>query len=132
MRARLVVVESIRFEAPTQMPFTNDQDMIQAFPSECADEPFDIGVLPRRSGCRRTVPNSHCSDPVQKNLTIESVIVADQVRWRGIPREGLDDLSRQPFGRWMSRYVEPEQLAAPVTDDNNCKQALECCRVNHK
>ena len=29
------------------MPFAKDQHMIQAFPAERADEPFDVCVLPR-------------------------------------------------------------------------------------
>ena len=66
-----------------------------------------------------------------KDLTIGAVIVADQVGWRGVPRERLDDLLRQPFGRRMPGHSEPKQLAAPMTDDNKCKQALECRRVDH-
>jgi esterase/lipase superfamily enzyme len=31
----------------------------------------------------------------------------------------------------MPSHAVPKQLAAPATDDNNCKQALECRRVNH-
>ena len=31
----------------------------------------------------------------------------------------------------MPGHGEPKQLAAPVTDNNKCKQALECRRVNH-
>jgi hypothetical protein len=41
------------------MPFAKDQHMIQAFPAERPDEPFDIWVLPRLSRCCRVVPNSH-------------------------------------------------------------------------
>ena len=58
-------------------------------------------------------------------------MVADQVSWRGVPRECLDDLLCQPFGRRMPRHSEPKQLAPPVTDNNKRKQALECRRVNH-
>src|SRR5262249_48687658 len=41
-----------------------------------------------------------------------------------------DDLLRQPFGRRMSGHREPNQLAATVTHDYKCKQALKRHRVN--
>jgi hypothetical protein len=40
------------------MPFAKDQYLIQAFPVERPDEPFDIWILPRGSRCSRAVPNS--------------------------------------------------------------------------
>ena len=43
----------------------------------------------------------------------------------------LNDLLRQPFGRRMPGHGEPKQLAMPVTDDYECKQAFECHRVDY-
>ena len=58
-------------------------------------------------------------------------MVADEVGRSGIPWECLNDLLRQPFGRRMPGHGEPKQLAMPVTDDYECKQAFECHRVDY-
>ena len=58
-------------------------------------------------------------------------MVADEVGRSGIPRECLNDQLRQPIGRRMPGHGEPKQLAMPVTDDYECKQAFECHRVDY-
>ena len=58
-------------------------------------------------------------------------MVADEVGRSGVPWERLDDLLSQPFGRRMPGHGEPKQLAMPVTDDYECKQAFECHRVDY-
>jgi hypothetical protein len=46
MRPDLVVVSSIGFEDPAQVAFAQDHDMIQALPTDRADHPFHMSVLP--------------------------------------------------------------------------------------
>ena len=48
MRSSDVVVFRIRAEHMAQMSLPEDEDVIKALPSDRADQPFDMAVLPRR------------------------------------------------------------------------------------
>lgn len=48
MCADSVVVFDVPFNGPSQMPHARDDRVIQAFPSDGADDTFHIRVLPRR------------------------------------------------------------------------------------
>ena len=42
--------------------------------------------------------------------------------WCRVPRECLNDLSRQPVRRRMSGYREPQQLPPAMADDENANK----------
>jgi hypothetical protein len=46
VRARLIVIERIQSQDPAQMPFAEDQDMIQAVAPQRPDQALNIRVLP--------------------------------------------------------------------------------------
>ena len=69
------------------MPFTEDQDMIQALAAKRPDQAFNIWVLPGRARCDRAVANPHPSHPVPEGLSVSTIIVADQIARCRIPRE---------------------------------------------
>ena len=52
------------------MRFAKHDHMVETFPPDRADESLNVGVLPRRSGCDRMVPNAHRMDPLQIDETI--------------------------------------------------------------
>ena len=81
------------------MLFTKDQHMIQALAAKRPDQAFNIWVLPGRPRCDRAVANPHPSHPVRESLSVSTIIVADQIARRRIPRKCLDDLLRQPLRR---------------------------------
>jgi hypothetical protein len=43
----VIVIGGIGSKHPAQMGFTEDDDMIEAFPADRADQPFRMPVLPR-------------------------------------------------------------------------------------
>ena len=47
MRPEVIVIGGIGSKHPAQMGFTEDDDMIEAFPADRADQPFRVPVLPR-------------------------------------------------------------------------------------
>jgi hypothetical protein len=47
MRPDVIVIGGIGSKHPAQMGFTEDDDMIEAFPADRADQPFRMPVLPR-------------------------------------------------------------------------------------
>jgi len=54
------------------------------------------------------------SAPAGDGSTVNRVLVADQIAWDVIPREGFGDLLRDPFRRWASRDIDQGKLA-PIT-----------------
>jgi hypothetical protein len=46
----------------TKVPFSEDQDMIDAFPSDRADQPFRIGFLPWRPRQSWLIANTRGAD----------------------------------------------------------------------
>jgi hypothetical protein len=41
-----IVIVGVGFKDPAQMGFAQDQDMVEAFSSDRADEPFNVSILP--------------------------------------------------------------------------------------
>src|SRR6516162_7916942 len=113
------------------MPFAEDQHMIQALASKRADQTLNIGVLPGRSRCDRSVANSHRSDSVREGLPVGSIIVADQIARRRVPWKCLHDLLRQPLRRRMRGYREPQQPSSTMAHHKKRKQAPECQGRNY-
>jgi len=107
------------------MLFIEDQDMIQAFAAKRPDQTFNIWVLPGRARCDQAVAYPHPSHPVREGLSVSTIIVADQIARRRIPRECLDDLPCYPLRRGMLGYREPEKLSATMAHDQKGKQALK-------
>jgi hypothetical protein len=70
--------------------------------------------LPRRSRRDRSVADTHGPHPGREDLSERTVIVAHQVGRRRYPGKGLGDLSGQPLGCRMSRYLELQQLPPAV------------------
>lgn len=59
MHAGPVVVTRVGRKDPTQMSFAEDDDVIEAFSADRADQPFRMPILPGRTGSRRMISNAH-------------------------------------------------------------------------
>jgi hypothetical protein len=59
MRAGAIVILHIRKEYVAQVSLAEDDDMIKAFPSDRADQPFSMSILPWRSWRGWSVANAH-------------------------------------------------------------------------
>jgi hypothetical protein len=59
MRSYLVVVFHVRQQCVPKMSFTQNDDMIDAFPTDRADQPFSISVLPWGARRRWSITNAH-------------------------------------------------------------------------
>jgi hypothetical protein len=64
-------------------------------------------------------------------MSVGTVIVAHQVGRRCCTGEGLGDLSGQPLGCRMSRYLKPQQLAPAVAQNQKREQSLKGQGRNH-
>src|SRR4029450_8980763 len=95
----------------------NDQ-VIQAIPSDRSDQALNVGILPRRPRCRWSIPDPHRVQPVLEDLAKCSGPVANEMPRRPVPRKGLGDLMRKPFCGRMRGHADMDQLSSPVMQDN--------------
>ena len=72
----------------------HDHDMVQAFTSDRADEPFGIRVLPGRPWGSGMVADPHRVQTLFERRAIDGVPIADKVFRRIVPGESLGDLTR--------------------------------------
>src|SRR4029077_10264704 len=101
MRPKMVVVGSIGLEDLAQMVLAEDHDVIQALPTDRADQPLRVSVLPGRTRRRWSVPDPHGSKASRYGLAVASIAVTNEMSGRLIPWEGFCDLLRDPFRRRM-------------------------------
>ena len=85
------------------MPFTEDQNMIQALASDRANEPLREGILPEAVRCDDDLLNIHALHAAPKVLSVDLVAVAQEIARCGVVRKGVDDLLSGPVGRWGAR-----------------------------
>ena len=112
--ASLVVVSLIQSEQVAKVPLAEHHDIIQAFPSDRADQPFSIAILPWRTRRGRPVTNAHRPKATDEHIAVDGIAVAHQVLRCCFPTTGLGELARDPFRRGVRGYAQPQDLAATV------------------
>src|SRR3979490_2281046 len=107
------------------MGLAHDQDMVQAFSPDRADEPFDVSILPGRARRGWSVADTHRPDPLSDDDAVGAISIADQVAGRLVPREALGDLAGDPFRGWVGGDGGPDQTASLKRDDRQAIEQLE-------
>ena len=98
MRAGAVVILHVGLEYVVQVSLAEDHDMIKAFPSDRAYQPFSMSILPRRSRRGWPVTNAHRPKTPGEYLAVDPVPIAYDIFRCGFPTAGLDKLLGNPFG----------------------------------
>jgi hypothetical protein len=81
------------------MGLAEDDDVIEAFPADRADQPFRMSVLPRRPWGCRVISDAHRRKTLRDHLTVGCVAISNQIVRCFILREGLGGLAGDPHGR---------------------------------
>src|SRR4030095_776191 len=89
-----------------------DDEMVQTFPSDRANEALAIRILPRAMRSGEHLLNPHRMDDCRERFAINSVTIAQQVAWHTIPWEGLDQLPGRPFCGGIRGYAKVKESAA--------------------
>ena len=89
------------------MLLTEDDDMVETFPPDRANQSFRMSILPWRSRRGGPVPNAHGAKPPFEYLAVDTVTIADDVPWHRLPAAGLGKLPGDPLGRRMRRHAQP-------------------------
>src|ERR1700754_3151315 len=96
-------------KGPAQMALAEDDDVIEAFPADRADQSLRMPVLPGRPRRRRVIAYAHGRKTLCDRLTVASVTVPDHVVGCFIPRERFCYLTSDPVRRRMCRYAQRDQ-----------------------
>ena len=104
------------------MPFTQDDDVIEAFTPDRSDDPFRERVLPRGSGSSENLVDPHSLKPRAEDSTVGPISIPDQIPWRGLPWKRFPDLLRDPSRCGVRGYAEMHDAATLVVQDDEHEQ----------
>src|SRR5205809_3795395 len=71
--------------------------MVNAFPPDRTDQPFGIGILPRRSRRGRSISDAHRPNTPGEYLAIGTIPVVDEVLLSPLPAACLSELVGDPL-----------------------------------
>src|SRR5262249_38206171 len=106
--------------------------MVNAFPPDRTDQPFGIGILPRRSPRGRSISDAHRPNTSGEYLAIGTIPVVDQVLWSPFPAACLSELTSDPLGGRVRGGPQPQDLAPIVAQDEQAIQKPERNRRHHE
>ena len=132
MRAVGIVIFDIFPEHVAQMIRVPDRDMIETFASYRSYKPFDVTVLPRRMRHRRVIANPHGPKSAPENLSVSTVIIADDKTGRGVPRKRFGDLLREPHRSRVIRHLDMQKHASAQSEHDEGVKLFEAVRRHHQ
>ena len=84
----MVVVAGVAGKDPAQMGLAEDDDVIEAFPTDRADQSLRMPVLPGRPRGYRVIAYAHGCETLRDRLTVGRVTVSEfSVRTRAMARD---------------------------------------------
>src|SRR5260370_16777011 len=114
MRAYLIIIFQVRQQYVTEVPLSEHNNVVKAFPSDRTDQPFGISILPRGAWRRWSVANAHRSKPSDEDIAIGQIAIADQIVGNLFPAACFRDLICNPFCGRMRCDAHPSDLPSPV------------------
>ena len=125
MRARPVIVGEVTDEGAAEMPFAQDQNVVQTLGSDGADEPFREGVLPWALRSGEDFTDSHALHALLKYVAVNAVAIANEIRWCAIIRESVNDLLGGPVGGGVLGHVEVDDASAVMGEHDQDEEQAE-------
>src|SRR5215470_13066807 len=132
MRAALVIIFLIQLEKLPKVTFAKNDDMVKTIPSDRADQPFSIRILPGRPRRYWAVSETHRFHAQLEGDAVGTIAVAHNILWHRLPRVTFDKLTRNPLGSRVLGHPEPYDLASSVTQNQQTVQELERDRRYHE
>jgi hypothetical protein len=105
-----------------QMAFPEHNNMVKTIPSDRTDESLGIPVLPWRPRRNRSVPDTHCSKPLDDDIAIEAIPIANDILRRLLPAVRFGQLTGNPMGAWTCGHAQPQKLAPGMLQDQKSIQ----------
>src|SRR6516164_136763 len=105
-----------------QMPFAKDNNMVKTIPPDRADESLRIPVLPWRPRRNRSIPYTHGSKPLDDDVAIDAIPIANDILRRLLPAVRFSQLTGNPMGAWTCGHAQPQKLAPGMPQDQKSIQ----------
>src|SRR5882762_1796267 len=129
MRAYLIIIFQIRHQHMSEVPLSEHNNVVKAFPSDRTDQPFGTSILPRGAWRRWSVANAHRSKSSDEDIAIGPIAIADQIVGSPFPAESFRNLICNPFCGRMRSDAEPYDLSSAVPHDQQAvEQTKRDCR----
>src|SRR6266850_1153277 len=127
VRPGVVVVVEIAGEHAAQVAFAEDDDVIETFTADAADEALHAGILPRALRRADHLFYAHVANAIPEGVTKDAVAITHQKSGRRVLRKGLDELLCSPDGGGAGVDPEMEDAAAVEGEHDEDVQDLEHC-----
>lgn len=98
-----IVIGKEHIQNTTQRRYVDHDDVIETFAPYGADQPLNIGRLPRRSGSGENFGDLQVRDLLPKGVAIDPVTVVKNVARSSVPRKCLSYLHGSPLGSGGAR-----------------------------
>ena len=99
--------------------------MIEALPTNGANDALYIGSLPRRTRCRQNFADAHVSHLFLEVMAEDRIAVTQQVAGKFGKGEGLPELLGYPFRGWVGGHIEVENAASVMGQNEKHVKNLE-------
>src|SRR5262244_213684 len=93
-----------------QMPFAKDNNMVKTIPPDRADESLRIPVLPWRPRRNRSIPYTHCSKPLDDDIAVDAIPIANDILRRLLPAVRFSQLTAIQWA--LGRAVTPNHRSS--------------------
>jgi hypothetical protein len=113
-----MIIDTVGFQLPPQMPFIYDDNVIQTLSPYGPDNSLNIRILPRRARGRKHFVDAETFHSIAKSTAIDAVSVTQQVAWSGIEGKGLHQLLCCPLGSWMFGHVKVNDFSPFVMQND--------------
>src|SRR6266511_1718049 len=124
MGAKTVVIGHIARQDALEVPFVQDDDVMEHLTAHTANQSLDIWILPRTPWCDQYFFNAHMLEPLPKEGAIDTVAIAQQIPRHCVPRKCLDHLLRRPLGGGMLGDVNVYDTSSFVHEDHEHEEDL--------
>ena len=125
VRRRGVVVVDVFREDFQQVRLAEDDDVIETFSPDRADDALDQRILPRRTRRDDHLLDSHVLEALLEVESIDAITISDQVLRSVVKGEGFDDLLSGPCRGRMCGDVEVNHLAPIVSEHDEAVEDSE-------
>ena len=132
MRAGGVVVREVPAQQTAEVPFVDHDDVIEAFPTNRADDALGEGILPGRPRRDKDLAYPQAFHPPYEHIPVDGIPIAEQVLGRGLFREAFDQLVGGPGGGGVVGDVDMHEFSAVVLKNQEPEEQAKGERGDHE